>query len=304
MQASIVITTFRRTAMLTELLDALGKQIAGRSVEVIVVDNCPDGSARSIAEMQGNEAIRYAHEARSGIVHARNRGVAEARGTYVIFLDDDEVPSPGWLDAFLAHADGQIDMSFGRIAPRLLGPCPPELAGQVARAFSRDLGRASGADITPYAAYLGTGNAMFHKARCLGLCTPFDERFNARGGEDVWLIRSRVAAGHRLIWNHDALVEEQVPPDRMTLDHLRARRFNQGQIRCILVYGAGGIAGIARAAIWMTVGAMQVAGFGTARLLAMVVAPHRTADLTCRISGGAGKVFWRRQSRTNHYAEA
>lgn len=289
--------------MLAELLDALAAQIAERPVEVIVVDNCPEASARNIAGSRGNCAIRYAHEARSGVVHARNRGVSEARGTYVIFLDDDEVPSPGWLDAFLAQADGQTDMSFGRIVPRLLAPCPTELTGQVMRAFSRDLGDETGADVTPYAAHLGTGNAMFHKARCLGPNAPFDLRFNARGGEDVWLIRQLVAAGYRLIWNREALVEEQVPPDRMTLSHLRARRFNQGQIRCVLVYGAGGFSGLLRVAVWMTVGAIQVAGFGAAWLVAKAVAARHTDDLECRISGGAGKIFWRRQPRISHYAE-
>lgn len=300
--ASIVITTYRRTAMLAELLEALRLQIAEHAVEVVVVDNCPDASAQGVVARHSEYGIRYEHESRSGVVYARNRGVAAARGAYVIFLDDDEVPMVGWLDAWLGQADGKIDASFGRIVPRFLRPCPPDLLAQVTRNFSRDMRRSHGANITDVSAYLGTGNAMFHKARCLGRDEPFDLRFNARGGEDVWLIRGLVRDGRQLTWNYEALVEELVPADRMTLPSLRLRRFNQGQLRGVLAYGSGGPAGLARALFWMLAGAVQFLVFGTAAMLAGVVAPRRRADLLCRASGGAGKMAWWDDARVHAYA--
>lgn len=301
---SVVITTYRRPVMLDELLDALHPQIKGRAAEIVIVDNCPDASARVTAERFATPQIRYAHEARSGVVFARNRGVAEARGTYVVFLDDDEVPVAQWFDAWLAQANGRTDASFGRIVPRLLGPCPPELAPQVNRNFSRDLRKSSGTDVSDYSAYLGTGNAMFHKARCLGKSDPFDLRFNARGGEDVWLVRGLVKQGRRLLWNHEALVEEQVPENRMTLASLELRRFNQGQIRCILMYGDGGLLGMVRVAIWMLVGAVQFFGFSIAARLAQLMGASTASDFRCRAHGGAGKILWWRQPRTNGYGSS
>lgn len=299
---SVVITTYRRTSMLAELINALRPQIAGRAVEVVIVDNCPDASARALLETTNDPAVRYEHEPRSGVVHARNRGVAAARGAYVIFLDDDEVPVAGWLTAWLAQANGTTDASFGRIVPRCLGSCPPDLRTQVERNFSRDMRRSHGADITDLSAYLGTGNAMFHKARCLGASGPFDLRFNARGGEDVWLIRGLVREGRRLLWNHEALVEELVPSDRMNLPSLRLRRFNQGQMRSILAYGNGGVAGLARASFWVVAGAVQFFGFTTAAALSRFFAPQRRADLLCRASGGAGKIKWRRDALMRAYS--
>ncbi len=304
LDASIVITTYQRPEMLRELLDSLHSQIAGRAVEVVIVDNCPDASARLLSEGTRDAAIRYEHEARSGVVHARNRGVAVARGTYVIFLDDDEVPMTGWLAAWLAQADGTTDASFGRIVPRFLSPCPDELRAQVLRNFSRDMRRPHGANIADLSAYLGTGNAMFHKARCLGAGEPFDLRFNSRGGEDVWLIRGLVRTGKRLVWNQEALVEELVPQDRMTLPSLRLRRYNQGQIRSILAYGQGGPADHARVAFWMLAGAVQFFGYGAAAMLASFVAPQHRAELLCRASGGAGKIAWWRDARMQAYGRA
>jgi glycosyltransferase involved in cell wall biosynthesis len=299
--ASIVITTYRRTAMLAELLGALRPQLRDHAVEVIVVDNCPDASAKEVVRGEGDAALRYVHEKRSGVVHARNTGVAAASGAYVIFLDDDEVPCIGWLDAWMSQADGRTDMSFGRIAPRLLAPCPAGLIDQVTRNFSRDMRKATGEDISHLWAYLGTGNAMFHKARCLNQPTPFDLRFNSRGGEDVWLIRRLVLEGRRLIWNNEAMVEELVPDDRMSLRSLRIRRFNQGQLRCILMYGPGGLGGLVRVLPWMLVGAVQFAIFRTAAFLASGMVSSRAPDLMCRASGGAGKLMWWRKAVMRSY---
>lgn len=302
LRASVVITTFRRTAMLAEALAALLPQVRGRAAEIIVVDNCPDASARQVVQNLDDAALNHLHEPRPGVVHARNRGVAAAKGAYVIFLDDDEIPDSGWLDAWLVHADGCTDASFGRVVPRPLGPCPSDLAEQVGHIFSRDMHRPAGADISASWAYLGTGNAMFHKTRCLGAAEPFDARFNARGGEDVWLIRGLVREGRRLLWNPDAVVDELVPEDRMTLPSLRSRRFNQGQLRCILMFGNGGAPGVFRAAIWMLVGVVQYAVFGLAARIAALVAPDRQAGFLCRASGGAGKMLWWRKARTDSYA--
>lgn len=302
MDASVVVTTYRRMGMLAELLAALKPQLVAGRTEAIVVDNCPQASAQGTAMSAGSDLIRYVHEPGRGVVNARNRGVAEARGTYVIFLDDDEVPSPNWLEAWLRQADGTTDMGFGRIVPRLLAPCPPELARQTRRAFSRDVMKPTGADISAWSAYVGTGNAMFHKARCFPTDAPFDPRFNARGGEDVWLIRSLRMQGRRLLWNREAVVEELVPESRMTLDFAKRRKFSQGQMRCILMYGEGGARGLFRAGLWMTAGAVQLIAFGMASRLLWSFDPVRATDFACRAEGGAGKLLWWQAPEMQDYA--
>jgi glycosyltransferase involved in cell wall biosynthesis len=299
--ASIVITTFRRKAMLAQLLDALCPQVAGHPVEIIVVDNCPAASARPIVEARRADYLHYRHEARSGVVHARNCGVSEASGTYVIFLDDDELPCDGWLEAWLRQAEADVDASFGRITPTLLAPCPEGLIRPVQRNFRRDMHRPNNADISRMWAYLGTGNTMFHKDRCLAEDEPFHARFNARGGEDVWLIRDLVMRGHRLVWNHDALVEELVPADRMTLSFLELRRFNQGQLRGILAFGEGDAAGYLRAAAWMAAGAVQLIACRFAAAVASIFAREHADRFRCDASGGLGKLLWWHKPRVEGY---
>jgi len=69
--------------------------------EVILVDNNSSDGSRDIARKlveQYPERVRYAFEANQGIPFARNRGLAEARGKYISFLDVDDEFVPTKLD--------------------------------------------------------------------------------------------------------------------------------------------------------------------------------------------------------------
>ena len=290
-QISIVIPTYRRQAWLAALLQALAAQRATLpaarqgAVEVLVVDNCPEGSARdTVIEAPG---LRYLREAAKGVANARNAGVAAARGRHVLFIDDDEIPAPGWLAAFLALADSGAEAAFGPIEPRYEAPPPADLAPILDRLFSRRMAAADGADISGLRAYLGSGNSMFDRARCLSGPEPFDPRFNG-GGEDVWLLRRLVEdEGVILRWCAGGRVEEIVPADRMTEAFLRRRRFRDGQLRCIVDAGAGGWRGRARTGFWMAAGLAQMLGH---RALAMLGRDPVAARI--RAEGGRGKLLW------------
>ena len=123
---SIVVPTFRREVYLPPLLDAVAAQLADLpcAAELVLVDNSPEASARNVP-LPGY--VRYIHEPRAGVAHARNRGVAEARGTHVIFLDDDELPAPGWLAAFATAARQGVRAAFGAVEPRFETLPPPAL---------------------------------------------------------------------------------------------------------------------------------------------------------------------------------
>lgn len=294
MLLSIVIPTYRRPAMLKELLEALVPQLTP-DTEALVIDNDPDGSARAVTG--SFPALRYVHEPRAGVVHARNRGVAEARGGHILFIDDDEVPSPRWLESFAQMARDGVTACFGRILPRYEATPPRGLEKLLDALFSREEGGNQGADISERWAYLGTGNAMFDKAVCFPAPDPFDLRFNNSGGEDIWMIRGLMARGVRLIWNRDGLVEEVVPKARMTLAYLKSRKFAHGQQRVIFMYGEGGRGGLVRALPWMGVGAVQAVGFGAAAALLRLTGSPRRYEAEARVQAGLGKLMWRQAAR-------
>ena len=227
---SIVIPTFRREAYLPPLFASLAAQIAscGVDAEVIVVDNSPDASARVVAARGTDrlDALRYVHEPRPGVAQARNRGVAEAAGSHVVFLDDDEVPGHGWLATYARMAATGAAACFGAIDAQFDSPPPAALRQPLERVFSRHLAAPPSADVTGLRAYLGSGNSMFRRDVLAQISPPFDTAFNG-GGEDVWLLRKLVDdRGVVLIWCPQALVAERVPADRATMAFLRRRRFS------------------------------------------------------------------------------
>ncbi len=287
---SIVIPTFRREAYLAPLFQALAAQVESLAypAEVVLVDNSPEGSAAGVARPG---FVRYVHEPHPGVARARNRGVTEARGSHVVFLDDDERPAPGWLAAFAAVAPG-AGACFGAVEPQFECDPPPALRQPLERLFSRRLPVASGADVSGLRAYLGSGNSMFERALLSRIDPPFDISFDS-GGEDVWLFRQLVDDhGVALIWCPEALVHEIVPAPRATMHFLRRRRFSDGQLRCLIESGAGGVRGAARVGFWMAAGAAQGVLCGLGALAARPVSAALSVRLELAATGGAGKVLW------------
>ena len=288
---SIVVPTYRREAFLPPLLANVADQIDAlpHAVELVLVDNSPEATARSVDRPA---FVRYVHEPRTGVANARNRGVAEARGSHVIFLDDDQLPATGWLATFAAAARAGARAAFGGVEPQFEVPPPPALHAPLDRVFSRRLPAASGSEVQSLRAYLGSGNSMFARATLALVTPPFDTSFNA-GGEDVWLFR-QLDDLHQvpMLWLPEALVHEIVPPRRATMAFLRQRRFSDGQLRCLVESDAGGLRGAARVALWMAVGAAQLGLFGLAALITRPLSEARSVRYQLAAAGGLGKLLW------------
>jgi glycosyltransferase involved in cell wall biosynthesis len=96
---SIIIPTFNGASRIGKCLDALLAQSAKRDLEILVVnDGSTDDTPRVVGRYSG---VRLITQANAGPAAARNRGALEARGTILLFTDDDCVPMPDWLDAML-----------------------------------------------------------------------------------------------------------------------------------------------------------------------------------------------------------
>nr|WP_227754539.1 glycosyltransferase family 2 protein [Stagnihabitans tardus] len=282
---SIVIPTFRRPEDLAALLAVLAPDLPG-DVELLVVDNSPEAGARQVVEAQARAL--YLHEPQPGVARARNAGVAAARGGHVLFIDDDERPGPGWLAAWRRLAEAGVAAAFGPVRPVFAVPPPPGLEAAFTAMFSRDLGLEEGADVTGQRAWLGTGNALFDRARCFGRGAPFDLRFDA-GGEDVWFLRHLAEdLGLGLTWAAGAEVFEHVPASRLTEDYLCRRRFHGGQLRSLVEAGGGHWL---RVGFWMAAGAVQALGFGLAAQLPLAA----RGALRAKAWGGLGKLLWWRR---------
>jgi glycosyltransferase involved in cell wall biosynthesis len=84
---SVVIPTYNRAALLRESLESVAAQTY-RDFEILVVDDGSTDDTRSVVESSGARWIPIGHSGLQAAV--RNRGIEQAQGEYVAFLDSDD----------------------------------------------------------------------------------------------------------------------------------------------------------------------------------------------------------------------
>jgi GT2 family glycosyltransferase len=100
MKISIVIPTMNRLSSLQRVITGLLEQTYPSShFEVIVVsDGSTDGTEQYLAELSTPFRLSTIIQANQGVARARNAGISQAQGEILIFLDDDTVPAPDFIE--------------------------------------------------------------------------------------------------------------------------------------------------------------------------------------------------------------
>jgi GT2 family glycosyltransferase/glycosyltransferase involved in cell wall biosynthesis len=100
-RASVIIPVFNRVEFTFQCLRSLLREIDFADTEVIVVnDASTDATAALLAHFA--ELVNVIHnEEHRGTVDACNQGAARARGEHLVFLSNDAVVLPGWLECLL-----------------------------------------------------------------------------------------------------------------------------------------------------------------------------------------------------------
>jgi CDP-glycerol glycerophosphotransferase len=114
---SVVIPVYNVERYIADCLESLLAQ-SYLSFEAILVDDGSTDRSVAIAERYAAEdpRLRFVHQANAGLGAARNRGVAAARGTYLTFLDPDDLLVPGAYETMMSTiARTGSDMVVGKL---------------------------------------------------------------------------------------------------------------------------------------------------------------------------------------------
>ena len=252
MHLTIAMLTYRRNDYLAQVIPELLAQAddvsdAQTTASVLIVDNDPQAGARAVVEaaraaLAGEQAeasepagradtvtaaatsrLVYVHEPEPGIVAGRNRALSQAHGSdALIFIDDDEIPSPGWLKALVSTWRAQ-----GCAA--VTGPTPPTFevdpsAWVVASGAFDSWEAADGAQVRS----ADTGNLLLDLAVVEDLGLRFDPRYGLTGGEDSLFTRQLTRAGGVIRFAAGAVVTKRVPAARARRTWVLERSLRSG----------------------------------------------------------------------------
>lgn len=224
-QATIQLCTYNRAALLERVLEACFDQTAADDVyEVVLVDDgSTDATASVIERARGRAACSFTvvTQPNGGLARARNAGIARALGERIIFIDDDVLPLPNFVEEHLraaARRPGAI-VRGGAIEVENCDVLPPPVWS-----------------IKNYSGnYFWTTNVSVPLATIRGIGA-FDESFAEYGWEDIDVGLRLRAGGVRAVFHPRALVYHVKPrPSASAVEKMVAQARAQARTAVRLV---------------------------------------------------------------------
>lgn len=114
-EISIVIPAYNESDNIVQTLASLCHNKTTRSVEIIVSNNNSDDDTESLAIACGVKCIR---ESRQGITYARNAGLSNAIGKYIVNADADTIYPEDWIEEMTKPLiqDNNVAITYGKFA--------------------------------------------------------------------------------------------------------------------------------------------------------------------------------------------
>jgi len=235
---SIIICTYNREKLLPLALDSILTQtLDPGSFELILIDNNSSDSTPEIFSVfcSKNKHINTAYftESKQGLSHARNRGIAEARGDIITFMDDDALLAPDFcgqcVDFFSEHPEvnaigGIILLKFMNDKPYWHNPFLSSLLGY----FN------PGKKEKPFRRTYFRGSNMTFRLSLFKSFEPFNTELgrvgkNMAGSEEKEIFYRLRDANEEIWFTPRAVVHHLVPEERCGVDFIKKQGIGAGQ---------------------------------------------------------------------------
>lgn len=236
---SLVIPTYNRAAPLLAALESVVRQdLPPQEWECVVVNNnSPDDTeARfgAFAAAHPGVTLRMVREESPGVSYARNRGLAEARGGIVAFIDDDERVNEGFLRAYADFFDSHPEAAVagGRIVAEYPGGRPAWMSKWVEMPIANPMDFGDAVRPFPAGRVPGGGNMAFRRSAAVryGGFDPSLGRVGGMliGGEENDFFERLMRGGETCWYVPGAVMWHIIPPEKLTESYFRRLCYNVG----------------------------------------------------------------------------
>ena len=238
MQVTLTLTRLHEPdALLQDVLAHLSRQ-TGVTGEILLIEQKEDSSIDPEALSNADWTCRTVKKRLPGLSAARNLSIEESRHDHILFCDADALAHPGWAAAMhRALLDPKVAVVGSRILPRWNGTPPLLARANVVRdQYSLyDLGEETLEVARVVGAGFGLDRTKFPEEM------RFDENLGRRdgrlfGGEESDLCQRVSAAGGKILYVGDAVVEHVIQPERLRTSWILKRLYYAG-------YGRGDAGG-------------------------------------------------------------
>lgn len=229
MELSIIISTYNNAVSLIRTLNSVAKQDADKAIWecVVVNNNSTDNTAEMVAAFAKEHSdinIKLVDEAQQGLSYARNRGIAEAEGQFLAFIDDDETINEGFVSAYLDlfHNHGAF-AGAGALKVRYDSARPKWMSYYTEKMIANplDLGDTI---ITITRTVTPTGGNMAFNREVFNIYGNFDTSLGRKGqallgGEENELFDRIRDLGERIIYTPYAIAYHHIADKKLTAEY-------------------------------------------------------------------------------------
>lgn len=230
---SLVICTYNGSALMPETIRHILLQDVKMGIpwEVLFIDNAStDNTAKVVKEAWTSSIpMRVIDEPQKGLMHARYKGIREARYEYISFIDDDNWISPFWIqniyNIFRDHPD--VGMCGGRNYGTF-EKTPPDWFENIEGSYAiGPQGKQSG-DISKTRGHLWGAGLSFRKSAFEKIIQSGFESLltgrigkNLTAGEDTEMAFSFRLAGWKLWYSEDLSLQHFITARRFEWDYVK-----------------------------------------------------------------------------------
>ena len=302
----MVIPTWQRAAWLERALAAVARQEPLPS-EIIVVGRAEDPEARAVVESRREQtacSLRWAEISLPGHVAPVRRGLKEAQGDVVIFLDDDAEPEPGWLSALVKpFADPDVACVGGRVITDGFQGTVRDDAGRT-RWYGRFIGNVAALDVAASIEVDGVTECNWAWRSQVLRAVNFDPVLDFDDGSmyGLELCLQAKAKGYRVVYEPKARVLHHAAPRDPALDRgdrpRRAFAYSRNYTYLALKHLRGSGRRIAFLGWWWLLGERGSYGLGKAAADVLLGRNGVVREARASLAGKReGLRLWRTQGR-------